>query len=286
MKNGTIMVKEAQTLTPEEVAFLQKEQARKLETGTGLPQMKQLIINADKVDEDGNKIESDTWHIRGDKHYTDTISFRPLRYVNKFIRMVQGQDKRWKNENESIFVEGFEPAYDMKGTTGCGRIVGSLPDSWTEDQKQANFKKATVYGFMFGLATFPGEKPVLVNFRAAPAKAKVIRDAINKKTIGDLSIYQLDYTLKLAQVKGEKFPILEMTPDLNNVHTRFTDIIAYMPEVDNFISAHNKRIMSMRERLSENLKAGETFRQVVSLASDFDDEEGDNLDDILPLPKH
>lgn len=260
-------------VSQEELEFLAAESAKRISYGDA-PQMKQLAINADKVDSEGNKIDVDTWHIRNDNTYTDTVIFRPLRYKQKFIRMVQN-GKQWKTDNQSVFVENFEPAYDTGGGVGCGRIIGKLPSHWTEEQKLANYKKATIYGFLFGLVTFPGKEPVLVNFRAAPAKANVVRVALSTATIGaELKdkFFKLDYTMKLVPIKGEKFVTLEMTPDLNNIHNDFADIYPYIKEVDAYIEAHNAGIMRRRTQILDNLKASTTYKEVTSLADDFSDE--------------
>lgn len=258
----------AQKLSSEEVAFREAEAAKRSKNTI---MMKQLAINADKQDEQGNKIEPDTWHVRGENQYIDTVTFRPLRYKQKFIRMVQN-GKTWRTDNESIFVEGFEPAYDVKGGIGCGRIIGSLPDHWTKEQQLVNFKKASIYGFLFGLVTFPGKKPVLVNFRAAPAKTKAIREALSKKSIGDIPFDKIEYKLKLYTNKGDKFVTLEVTPDLNNVKDDFSEVYPHIKEVDAYIEAHNANIMRKREQLMQNLKANEVYKDVGSLADDFNDE--------------
>ncbi len=255
-------------ITDEELEFLAQEAAKK--TKTSNPQMKQLAINADKVDESGKKIEPDTWHIRGESTYVDTVQFRPLRYKQKFIRMAQ-YDKQWKTECESIFVEGFEPAYDSNGGVGCGRLIGKLPTHWTEEQRLANYKKANIYGFLFGLVTFNGAAPVLVNFRAAPAKAQVIREVINSRNLGGEEMYRYDFTMKLVPVKGEKFITLEMTPNLKAKHESIADVLPFIKEIDNYCEYHNNSIMKRREQLISNLKAASTFTEVKSLADDFND---------------
>lgn len=256
----------------EEEEFLLEEARKNKAAGTAMPQMKQLMINADRVDEDGKKIDPDTWVIRGEKVYSDTVTFRPLRFVNKFIRMTQ-VNKQWKTENESIFVSGFEPAYDMKGSVGCGRVIGKLPDNWTEVQKETNFKKATIYGFLFGLVTFPDAEPQLVNFRASPGKARVVRDAIAANSIGaKTKLYTVDFEMKLAPpAKGEKFPLLTMIPDLAHIATSFSDMIPYIRECDSFIESHNARIMQRREQLGANIKAASTYNEVSTLSEDFND---------------
>ncbi len=263
------MTKNTAKLSNEEMEFLAAEAQKK--TKNTNPQMKQLAINADKVDGEGKKIEPDTWHIRNENTYVDTVSFRPLRYKQKFIRMNQ-VDKQWKTDCESIFVEGFEPAYDSSGGVGCGRLIGKLPTHWNEEQRLANFKKATIYGFLFGLVTFPTGSPVLVNFRAAPAKAQVIREAINSRNLGGEEMYRYDFTMKLVPVKGEKFITLEMAPNLKAKHESIADVLPYIKEIDTYVESHNANIMRRREQLISNLKAATTFTEVKSISEDFNDE--------------
>lgn len=268
------MTKANKKISQEELDFIEAEKLKNNQFN--MPKMKQLAINLDKQDDEGNKIETDTWHVRGEKNYTDTITFRPLRFKQKFIRMVQN-GSQWKIDNESIMVEGFEPAYDTKGGVGCGRIIGTLPDSWTEDQKIANYKKAGIYGFLFGMTTFPGEKPFLVNFRCPPAKVRAIREALSKKNIGETPYYKLNYTMKLAYLKKdgklEKYASLVMAPDLNDVQEDFSEILPYIKESDAFIEAHNDMIMKRRGSILDNLKAQATYKDVAALSEDFADEE-------------
>lgn len=267
------MSKTQPKVSDEEAAFLEKEQAKEASSSAGtLPRMAQLAINLDFKDAEGNKVQPGTWHLRDTNLYSDTISFRPLRYTNKYIRMIKN-GKIWKSDNESIFVNNFDTAYDAKGTIACGRIVGTLPESWTEAQKQENFKRATCYGMLFGLATFPNEEPVMVNFRAAPGKAKVIREAISPKTLGkDSRMYYYDYILLLEPEAGSIHPNFTMLPNLNDRHTSIGDVIPYIEQADSFIEAHNSRIMKLRERIAEGSKAVTTYNDVKSLSDDFNDE--------------
>lgn len=267
--------KTATKQTAEEAEFLAQVQAKRAASKSTMPKMKQLAINLDPTDAEGKDAPIGAWYIRGETGYSRTISFTPIEYRSKFIRMSK-QGKVWKTDNESIMVSGFEPAYDMKGTTACGRLVGRLPDHWTEVQKQENFKKATCYGMLFGFAKFDDKEPVLVNFRAAPAKAKVIREAISPKSLGadfgELWFY--DFTMKLSPEAGTIHPTFEMTPlNVGKPNTSFASIIPQIEEVSAFIEAHNKRIMENRGRFEENVKASGSFKEVVDLAKDFEEDE-------------
>lgn len=259
-----------QKLTSEEEAFLAEEQIKDAAKKPSIPQMTQLLINADFQDDKGNKVIPFTWNIRGEAEYVETIEFQPLRYVSKFIRMVQ-EDKKWKNENESIFFNGWEPAYDKLGTIGCGRIIGRLPTTWTEEQKQANYKKATQYGFLFGLAKFPGKDAVLVNFRASPSKDRYIREMVTKNLPEGKKMYQVPFNMTITPpAKGEKFPGLVMTALNKDVSLK--EAIPFIQEVDHFIKAHNDRIMQYRKQFEDRVAGRATYNEVASLASDFDDE--------------
>lgn len=268
----------ANKLSPEEEAYLAELSLQEANTSKALPQMKQLVINEDKVNEAGEKIEPDTWNIRGENAYSATVDFQPLVYKNKFIRMVQ-DGKRWKIENESIFVNvPWDSAYDSMGTIACGRIVGKTPDNWTEAQNLANFKKATIYGFMFGLVTFPGKLPELVNFRAAPGKSKVIRAAFDTMPDG-YKMFQVPFKMTLASVKGEKFPVFTMEAQLEKANKAFGTLIPYIKESDSFIAVHNDRIMERRKNYESRLSGAATYATVKSLADDF------NTDEEIPFGK-
>lgn len=277
------MTKATQTqvkLTPEEEAFLAEEMIKDAAKKPAMPMMTQLLINGDRVNDKGEKIEPDTWNIRGESVYVDTIDFQPLRYVSKFIRMVQ-EDKKWKNENESIFFNGWEPAYDALGTVGCGRIIGRLPATWSEAQKQANYKQATQYGFLFGLAKFPGKDPVLVNFRASPSKDRQIRETVvqNLPLNSDgtaKKMYQVSLKMKLSPpAKGEKFTAMDLTVvDRNG---SFLELLPYIKEVDAYIKSHNDRIMERRKQFAERVSGRAVYKEVGSLADDF------NMDTDIPF---
>lgn len=258
-------------MSDEDAAYIAGLEAKEASQNKPMPMMKQLSINEDWVNDKGEKIEANTWTIRGESIYSDTVDFQPLFYKHKFIRMVQ-DGKRWKTENESIFVSmPWDNAYDANGTIACGRIVGKTPDNWTESQKLANFKKATLYGFMFGLVTFPGNKPELVNFRAAPGKAKVIRTAM--ETIGDTKLYHVPFKFKLSPPpKGEKFPAFTIDVDLKKVNTDITTLIPYIKECESYINLHNDRLMDRRKSMETRLLGAQTYKEVRDLASDFDDE--------------
>lgn len=263
----------ANTISQEEQEYLAAKEAKK-KSFNG-PRMKQLAINADKVDKEGNKIPDDTWHIRNESGYVEKITFRPLAYRQKFIRMVQS-GKAWKIDNESIMVDGFEPAYDIKGGVGCGRVIGNLPDNWTDEQKLDNYKKAGIYGFLFGLVTFPGKEPELVNFRCPPAKSGIVRNAISQKTLGEnaKSMYRYDFTMSLhypidkETQKPSNRVSFDMIPDLSNPHNDFSEILPYIKEVDTFIEAHNASIMARREQMITNLKSHNTYKDVTAIAVD------------------
>lgn len=262
-----------ETMTKEEADFLAEQKAKRATSTSTLPKMSQLAINLDPVDKDGNDAPIGSFFIRDEAGYSRAVTFRPLRCVTKYMKIgkVKGQ---WKTENESIFVEGFDTAYDAKGGVACGRVVGQLPAEWTESQKKDNMNKATCYAFLFGLVTLPGKEPQLVNFRASPAKAKAVRDAIRTVPKAE-EIFYYNFNMKLVPVSGTIHPNLEMVADFNNKLTRIADIIEPMKQVDTFIEEHNKRIMSYRDRQSVKADAKEVYKDVSgSLADDFEDSDG------------
>lgn len=264
------MTNKAIKITEEEQAYLAELAIREASEVKAMPMMKQLVLNEDSVNDKGEKVEPHTWNIRGENTYAEAVEFQPIYYKQKFIRM-EKDGKKWKTTNESIFVNmPWDNAYDSNGTMSCGRIVGKTPDNWTEAQKDANFKKATIYGFLFGMVTFPGSKPELVNFRAAPGKAKVIRAAI--ESLADTKLYRVPFTLKLnPPPKGERFSTLTIDTQLNKVKDSIGDIIPYMKECDSFIEAHNARIMERRKNFESRMSGAQVYADVKSLAADFED---------------
>ena len=273
------MTNKAKTISQEEIEYLAALKAKRDASKSAMPQMKQLAINMAQVDENGKDIQGSSWHIRGENTYSRTVTFRPTQLVNKYIKMSK-QGATWRTDNESIFVEGFEPAYDTKGTTACGRLVGRVPDSWTEVQKTENWKKSTSYAFLFGLVTFDGKEPELVNFRAAPAKAKVIREAL-KSLGGDNDYLYYTFTMKLIpdkQAGGQ--PSMEMTTDAKHKHTTFGELMPFIKESEKYIADHNAQIMIRRKNFEAQVGAGSSFKEIETLAGDFDDELPINLKGI------
>ena len=271
------MTTKAKTISQEEVEYLAALKAKRDAGKSSMPQMKQLAINMASVDENGKDIPGSSWHIRGETGYSRTVTFRPTLLVNKYIKMSK-QGATWRTDNESIFVTGFEPAYDTKGTTACGRVVGRVPDSWTEAQKTENWKKSTAYAFLFGLVTFEGKEPELVNFRAAPAKAKIIREAL--KALGGVDDYLYHtFTMKLIPIPNAQ-PSMEMIADTKHKHAGFADIIPFIRESEKYVADHNTQIMIRRKNFEAQVGAGSSFKEIASLANDFDDDLPENLKGI------
>lgn len=268
--------KKDNTLDTEDQEWLDKIKAENDAGKQAFPQMKQLAINTDMVDAEGNKIPMGTFYIRGEKDYSETVKFRPLAYYSKYIKSVKN-DKGWKIENETIFVENFESPLDIKGGIACGRLLGkAIPSAWTESQLKENSGKATCYCFMFGLVEFPGKEPVLVNFRASPAKARVLRETL--KPIDRNTLFFNEFTLKLVPVTGTVHPKLEMELTDTTIPTGLKETIkpAY-EEAKKFVATNNARILDIRNRVLKSRSASTAdtnlYEKVDELSDDFKDEE-------------
>lgn len=233
-----------------------------------------LAMNIASEDDEGNEIPVKTFHLSGTKLYSKTIRFRPLAFKNKLITMKQ-QGKDWKTLNETIFYNVGEQPLDARGGIACGRLLGkAVPDHWNEAEVKVNKAKATFYGFLFGLVEFPGEKPVLCNFRVPGGKAVQIGTVLRDLADNHEGFARYMLNLKLAsnpKDKSSPHPILEIEPDMSTV-LPVSGIKDHLNSILEFVDTHNKRIRD--SHASVKLARQETKEDSALL---------DDLDDNIPF---
>lgn len=266
-------VETKEELTTEEESLLKMFSINNKEDEITLPN---LAINIASEDADGNEIPVKTFTIHGTKLYSKTVRFRPFAFYNKLIAMKQDDKKNWKAENETILYTREQPI-DARGGVGCGRLMGrSIPDTWTEDQKRANKAKAQFYGFLYGTVEFPGEKPVLVNFRIPAGKAVQMSNALrelDKPEHGGFQKYVLNLTLSTnPKDKSSPHPVLTIEPDMTT-KLPISGTGEYMAKIKEVIESHNNRVRTSHA----NAKlARKTLNEDIEITDDV-------LDDTIPF---
>jgi hypothetical protein len=236
----------------EEKAYLDKKLGKTEQTARNTD-FKRLLINTDTVDNEGNDVPMDTFHILGTTLYSKEIDFRPILFKNKLIKQVQVKDKdgeRWKTQNETILFDYYgDPIPDARGGLACGRVFGESAKRLSEEAQVANKAKAKAYMIMLGYATFPGAVPVLVEFRVGGKKTVDFSDKLNKKFTGkDVHYSQLNYGLSLKRAKGQKFPALTIDVDPENTLPVTSAIIAAESKAQDYVKGHNEYIMSRHKK--------------------------------------
>lgn len=240
----------------------------------GASHIKYLVVNTDEVDNNGNEIPAKTFHINGTDLYSKTIKFRPLDMYNRIIKTVQNKDKKWEVVNETIYYKREQPI-DKAGGIACGRIInGPLLKQMTDSEKELNRKKATFYGYLFGFVEFPGEEPVLVEWRLPGGKAWQVGDALKVLSdAGKMNNFSIDLTLK--PVKGSVHPELEVLPDVTNRYTLDEKAIEGAGHVLDHVSKRNAWI-SEQHRAALMQKSGKAQDKALLASLDASDEEDED----------
>lgn len=229
-----------------------------------------LIVNIASEDDEGNEIPVKTFHLTGTNNYSKSISFRPLGFFNKLIAMKQ-EGNKWKVTNETVFYNKEQPI-DARGGIACGRLLGkAIPESWSEEQRRANKTKANYYGFLFGLVEFPGQEPVLVNFRLPGGKAMQVSQALNEMDKqGRYQFYNM--TMKLStnpKDKSSPHPVLEISPDLNEKLT-VSELKEPLHVIKSYVDQHNVRIKTSFQNAS---LARKSLNSDIDISSAVEDDE-------------
>lgn len=260
----------AQELTQEEQDIINKFDGG--QSTKEASNMSILLINVDDTDSTGKEVPAKTFHIKGTELYSKTITFRPLHFMNKLISMKQ-DGKTWKTTNESILYQMFEQPIDARGGIACGRLLGkAIPEHWNEEQKKANKAKANFYGFLFGIAQFPGADPVLVNFRVTGGKAKQFSDVFsNYKAKGLGGMRDFNLTLGLKPEKGTVHPKLVIVPDVER-KLLSAGLGEHLKSVDEYIESHNTRIRASHQNAKIARKGLEEDTALGVTLDSFNDE--------------
>lgn len=208
--------------------------------------MKQLAtaVLKSEIDVKGKKktINEYAFQIRGEDSTAEEVTFKVLEVRNKLLKW---DDAGKQVINESVFfaMDNFKDATipDKLGGNACGRSFPSWEGvkSFDPTRRAEESRKAKWYTFLFGEVTFPGQKPVLVNYRITGTQS--MDWASIEKVIGDNLAGAL---LKLTAVGREgkdhiattDYSILQTDLDTSGND----EAIA---EINKFIDAENDKIL-------------------------------------------
>ncbi len=230
-------------ITPEEQAYLDSLKPKQSQGPSG---PNRLTINTKSRDEDGNKLVIGSWHITGtDKYYDGVIKFRPVRKANKLISYVEGANGAWNLRGESVYFEDFRNEIpDSTGGNALGRKFGK---KYSDEEKEASKKAATVYMDVFGIVTFGDEEfPVL--FRTQAGKMYRMGTAFDAIPKGK-EFSQYSFNIEALQEtdpktkKVNEFWSIQVTPDLSKT-LPISPILAFDKEVQEYISAVNESVLN------------------------------------------
>lgn len=143
-----------------------------------------VVQDANFETEDGTSIPFGHFHILGTKMSSNEITFRPLaqRYC---IQKRAGKEDNYRIIGETVFFRDWkDERIDNLGTVDCGRRFGKDAEQLSAEDKEQERKKAELYLFVFGIATFPGEEPTPVLWKMRGSKSVRWKDATSKKALG------------------------------------------------------------------------------------------------------
>lgn len=229
-----------------------------------------LIINISTVDANGKRIAEHIgkFNILGTDLYSETIEFRPLVTMNKLIKMLKSKGKdgkeQWRYVNETVFFNNYsDPMPDTKGGNACGKVFGDARKMLSGEAAKANNDKAKSYFYAFGMARFPGQDWMLVDFRIGGKRIITASEMFSKKTVGKRNaISQFVYTMSLVPDQdGSIHPGLSIEVDLDNV-LPVDDILEADAKVAEFITASNARILATHKKYSAQQQSVEDDEDV------------------------
>jgi hypothetical protein len=267
---------EIAVISPEEQAYLDSLRSNKQSGPTG---PNRLEINTKSRDEDGKKLPIGAWHITGtDVYFDGTISFRPVRAVNKLISYTEKEANNWQLRGESIYFSDYrDEILDSTGGIALGRKFGR---QYSDEEKEASKKNASVYFDIFGLVDIgDGEqRPVLFRtrggkmfrmseaFKSIPKGKEYSQYAFNLE-----ALQEVDPTTK----KVSDYWTIKVVPDMSKV-LPISPILAYNAEVNDYIKATNESII---RQFKQN--AGRKAEDV--LVESVTAETTEPFDDTLPF---
>lgn len=231
-----------------------------------LEKMHLLAINADAKNKEGERTPLNTFHLVGESNYVPKITFRPFLLVNKLLRSKQGSDNSWKVTAESIYFKTvMEEIFDTTGGMACGRKFGKDTYTMTGEQKEANKKAASWYGFLFGLLDMGDGELKLANFRLTGGKAVALAPKLR-----EMGKNPEDSVMTIELEPNDSNPRFS---DLQITVNKSKDIIptdkkAEIHElINSFVKEHNDRIVARYHEANKNATAKDIFDELEEAAN-------------------
>lgn len=206
--------------------------------------MKQLLATSveSEVEIKGKKktVKDHLFQIKGEEatYASEEVTLRVLAVRNKLIAWdVEG--KTVTNESVLFTLDDLNDQNipDKNGGNACGRSFASWNKGSAFD-RAAEGKKAKWYTYLFGEVTFPGKKPVVVNYRLTGSQSmdwgtieKVIKDDLASHLL-KLQAVALESNDKFAK---PEYSILQSGLD--------TVDSASVVAIEEFIQAENDKIL-------------------------------------------
>lgn len=182
--------------------------------------------------------------IRGEEetYSAEEVTIKVLTVRNKLLKW---NDAGTKVLNESVFFEmnNFKDAIipDRLGGNACGRVFPSWEGvkKFSPERQALEKKKAAWYTFLFGEVTFPGSKPILVNYRITGTQS-MDWGAIEKVIGNDVAAALLKLTAVGREGKKHiattEYSIMQTDLDTSGNEDA-------LEIIENFIEAENDKIL-------------------------------------------
>lgn len=176
----------------------------------------------------------------GSKEYGASLKIRPIDYFIKFKRSSTAKKDNYKVLAETVLVRpGTKtPFIDTDGTLMCGRLPQwKVPNTWTEAQKETNFKHASLYGVLYGVL----DSGDLVRVQLPSAKSGITQKYIESLNVDDTASVIIE--LKLNEGLIELSTIqegLDVAPLLTQIKKVNEDVKRY----NDYVESKHKAISS------------------------------------------
>lgn len=180
-------------------------------------------------------------YVNGEEVVLDNpFTVTPLFLYTKFMRRSKAKSENFKVLSETIMAPQNTRGityYDTEGTTMCGRTPNAqVPESWTEEEKEANKAKASYYGILYAVHSQYG----LIRLQLPAAKAVVLSNFLDDLGLDLLA--KADISVKLTD---DGFVSFNVEKTNNDISSELVDAMRTAKEnVDNYnkyvMARHNK----------------------------------------------
>ncbi len=179
-----------------------------------------------------------------EKEYkSSTVKFKLFDVQHKII--ARDPVDPTKVTNETVFFERVEKGVeipDRNGGNACGRTfpVWEGVKTFSAEERQKQKAKGGYYTFLFGEVTFPGKKPVLVNFRITPTQ---LGSYLEVQALLGRERAQWPANLLEIEVSGDKFAELEFKVVEKNLDISEDSVSEVIQQ---YIQEHNEEIKNAK----------------------------------------